>query len=247
MQTWRNITTGLLVYRPWPDDDEGSVVWLRTLNQEYQYKCLKSVFQEKYILEGEVGPPNVGSVDSCKALIIGFGGHMGHGKSTAAEFAEAILSENQHLPVVRMAFAAEVKRIATECFGWDGKKDARGRRLLQVIGTEAGRDYNPNIWVEHFDEIINSYVEPCIVLIDDVRFPNECDYINERGMTYRVFRREAAFQVNPGAQAGVHRSEAEMGNCDWTGQINNEGDLDSFKRIIEETLTSDGWIGNDDA
>jgi len=45
-------------------------------------------------------------------------------------------------------FAEPVKEIAKTCFGWDGKKDERGRRLLQLIGTEVGRGYNPDIWVD---------------------------------------------------------------------------------------------------
>ena len=47
-----------------------------------------------------------------------------------------------------ISLAAPIKELAEEYFSWDGKKDKKGRRLLQVLGTEAGREYNENLWVD---------------------------------------------------------------------------------------------------
>jgi len=107
-------------------------------------------------------------------MIIGFAGKAYSGKTTAAEMTG----------FQRMAFADELKRIATEVFGWDGKKDKKGRRLLQVIGTECGRAYDPDFWVRKLEcRIAEISVWPTIpdVAIDDVRFNNEARMIRERG------------------------------------------------------------------
>ena len=51
------------------------------------------------------------------------------------------------------------------------------RQLLQVIGTDVIRKYNENWHVEKMIEEIQSYSEDKLIVIDDVRFPNERDAI----------------------------------------------------------------------
>ena len=80
-------------------------------------------------------------------IVIGFSGVMGSGKTLAADSLAALLQHTGHT-CQTFAFADELKRIARTEFGWDGEKDAKGRKLLQVLGTEAGRVYNSDIWVE---------------------------------------------------------------------------------------------------
>jgi hypothetical protein len=75
---------------------------------------------------------------------IGLSGAAGAGKDTAAD---AILAQG---PFYVDHFAADLKRIARDYFGWDGKKDERGRKLLQLLGTEVGRAWYEGIWVEKY-------------------------------------------------------------------------------------------------
>ena len=51
------------------------------------------------------------------------------------------------------------------------------RQLLQIIGTDVIRKYNENWHVEKMVEEIQSYSEDKLIVIDDVRFPNERDAI----------------------------------------------------------------------
>lgn len=51
------------------------------------------------------------------------------------------------------------------------------RQLLQIIGTDVIRKYNENWHVEKMIEEIQSYSEDKLIVIDDVRFPNERDAI----------------------------------------------------------------------
>lgn len=51
------------------------------------------------------------------------------------------------------------------------------RQLLQIIGTDVIRKYNENWHVEKMVEEIQSYSEDKLIVIDDVRFPNEREAI----------------------------------------------------------------------
>ena len=55
------------------------------------------------------------------------------------------------------------------------------REMLQVIGTNVIRKYNPDWHVNQMKEEILSYDEDTMVVIDDVRFPNERQAIEELG------------------------------------------------------------------
>lgn len=124
--------------------------------------------------------------------IIGFCGRAGCGKGTVSEI---IVQSCPHVGVFPMA--AELKRIAKEEFGWDGLKDDKGRKLLQILGTDCGRMYGGNnFWVEKWKEKVDSWLsslehirfreswsddlEP-IVICDDVRFDNEAQTIKDLG------------------------------------------------------------------
>ena len=55
------------------------------------------------------------------------------------------------------------------------------RQILQVIGTDLIRKYNPNWHVEQMVNEIKSYGDTRLVTIDDVRFPNEKEAIEQLG------------------------------------------------------------------
>lgn len=74
--------------------------------------------------------------------------------------------------------------MALRYYGWDEKKDARGRLLLQKIG-EIGRAYDTDCWVKCWTKEVNDYVTrlanryiPNIIIADDVRYMNEVRAIN---------------------------------------------------------------------
>lgn len=55
------------------------------------------------------------------------------------------------------------------------------RQLLQVIGTDLIRKYNPNWHVDCLIKDIESYIDNNTIVIDDVRFPNEKEAIEKLG------------------------------------------------------------------
>ena len=115
-----------------------------------------------------------------KSVVLGLCGVARVGKTTTAELLKQRLKNQGHACVI-LAFAEPVKEIANY-FGWDGKKDERGRKLLQQIGTDVGRNYNPSIWVDRWTQRATSFMQQGIsVLTDDVRFQNEIHAIRSVG------------------------------------------------------------------
>lgn len=113
-----------------------------------------------------------------KVNLVLISGKARAGKTTISDFLfHELTNKFPSLSIEYSPLAKPVKAIAHEAFHWDGNKDEKGRRLLQVIGTEAGREYNENIWVEYLENnILGGLFIPHIVLVDDCRFPNEIDY-----------------------------------------------------------------------
>ena len=97
------------------------------------------------------------------------------------------------------------------------------RELLQVIGTDVIRKYNENWHVQKMIEEIESYSEDKLIVIDDVRFPNEKEAILKRSG-------EVFFIVRPNvSEVSNHASETSL---KWQ-------DFDYRHVIINDNITED--------
>lgn len=67
--------------------------------------------------------------------IVCISGKAQHGKDTTAKLLEEIL-EAQGNRVLIAHYGDLVKYVCKTFFGWDGKKDEKGRTLLQRVGTD---------------------------------------------------------------------------------------------------------------
>lgn len=157
-----------------------------------------------------------------KLKIIGFCGSAGAGKT---ECAKALQKRYKRATV--LSFADPIKAMAVKEFGWDGNKDDKGRILLQRLGTECGRAYNPELWVERLAqkiEEIEAWKNPRVdrlYVIDDVRFSNEAEFIKKQGgYIIRIYR--------PLSSRSDHLSE--RGLPDWLidGIIYNNRGIDEL-------------------
>ena len=102
-------------------------------------------------------------------------------------------------------YADILKHICTNFFGWDGKKDERGRHLLQYIGTDIVRKKDSNFWVDFMSKMLlmfDGFWD--YVIIPDVRFPNEITALKLAGfdvMHIRIYRPEFSSDLT---QDGLH-------------------------------------------
>jgi hypothetical protein len=182
-------------------------------------------------------------------MLIGVCGKAGSGKDTLANFlvenhcftrlafADALRAAALAIdPIVSESDDGEPLRLSEfirEPSDWDWAKREipEIRRLLQVIGTEVGREIlGENVWVDLVDRQIKdgkNYV------ITDVRFDNEVDYVRSKGGTIvQIVRLN-----NPNAIAGTHASEQLQVKPDYI--VHNDGD---FGVLASNAHALVGWV-----
>lgn len=170
-----------------------------------------------------------------KCNIVLIGGKAGVGKTTAAKYLYSALKfyEIQGIRLYHTAFAYPIKELATIHFNWDGKKDERGRRLLQVIGTEAGRVYDENLWIKKLEERIYSQIFPYnFVFVDDWRYPNERDYFKENTF-YEVTTIGITRDIKLEEELSSHLSENSLDMSEMDFVIDNNGTIENLNNKLD--------------
>lgn len=153
--------------------------------------------------------------------IIAISGEARHGKD---EFARAVgkILEQKGRTYVKIAYADYVKHIARTVHDWNGKKDEKGRALLQEIGT-AARQIDEDFWVSIVEQTISAiYPGVDYVVIPDARYENEINYWKERDyeVTHvRVFR--PSFDNGLTAAQKAHASETSLLNVQPDFEVTN--------------------------
>ena len=158
--------------------------------------------------------------------IIGIAGPLDSGKSTMAKML-ASRFESAIIP-----FAKPVKDLA-KLMGWDGEKGKKGRRLLQLLGTECGRQcIDQNIWVNHWKDLVYRTtlpeVGPMLIVADDVRFDNECDIIDSLGG--RLIKINGRNDV----ESPEHASELGLSDDRFSHLYTNNRGLDSMSTFCDQ-------------
>lgn len=117
-------------------------------------------------------------------IIIVLHGPMGSGKSTIAKLiAERFHMHGKDCEVI--PFAKPLKD-AFKALGWNGEKDEKGRRGLQLLGTEVGREcISPTIWSDKWLRAVQAS-EADVIICDDLRFYSEYDAIEKLSREHTV-------------------------------------------------------------
>jgi len=122
--------------------------------------------------------------------IISFYGPQQAGKSSAA----AAVGRDSHL-VVQASFADPIYRAVSAILGFDVREveketpilcDKSPRQLLQTLGTEWGRGMvGDDIWLKCMEDTLITHQEAGkrMVVIDDLRFRNEYEFLRGMGAT----------------------------------------------------------------
>lgn len=200
-------------------------------------------------------------------MIIGLVGFIGSGKGTVGDMLE-------QKGFVKDSFAKPLKDACSVMFGWpremlEGDTEVSRkwreepdpywsakfdrpftpREALQKMGTEAGRNvFHEDIWVIS----LFNRARGKDVVITDVRFRNEIDYIQSNGgIIVRVKRGEEpewygnAVLAKTGSNIGLNelkRRKIHQSEWDWIGSefdhvIENNGTLDDLGNKVTEMLT----------
>jgi len=199
-------------------------------------------------------------------MIIGLVGFIGSGKGTVGDIFES------H-GYIKDSFAKPLKDACSMMFGWprellEGDTEVSRkwreepdnfwsekfghsfspRLALQLMGTEAGRDvFHKDIWVM---SLLNR-AKGKDVVVTDVRFKNEIEYIQKNGgRIVRVKRGDEPhwYKLAEDAASGfssaimgmreldIHRSEWDWVGSEFNFTIYNNGTLDELGNEVEKVL-----------
>ena len=163
-------------------------------------------------------------------LRVAIGGRMQVGKTTAADWLVA-----RH-GFVKYALATPIKEIAREGFGWDGAKDARGRRLLQEVGT-VGRNYDRDLWLDRFAARLVADSAPRAV-VDDLRLAREAEYLERLGFACVLVTRPARLvpAIDGAADTARHETETEIEGVDVVATLDNAGTFDELHGRLDRLV-----------
>lgn len=160
-------------------------------------------------------------------------GKAQNGKDTAASMIQNKLTADNHR-VLLTHYADLLKYICHTYFGWDGKKDEKGRELLQYVGTDVVRKNNPNLWVDFVAMILKYFHENWdYVIIPDCRFPNEITSMTDKGFDtvhLRVVRKNFISPLTDEQQK--HPSETALDDTVPDFYIENTGSLEDLQETI---------------
>jgi hypothetical protein len=173
-------------------------------------------------------------------MVIGLSGYAQSGKDAVAQilvenygykrvaFADAIRNAIYTLnPIITGANIRLVDYV--EELGWEtAKKHPEVRRLLQVMGTEIGRQlFDDSVWIE---KALGNAEPHDKIVVTDVRFPDEAENIKWLfGEVWRI-NRPTVVSVNE------HISESALDDWQFDRVINNDGDMSHLEYLVHEVM-----------
>jgi hypothetical protein len=178
-----------------------------------------------------------------KPLLIGLTGLAGSGKDTVRGLLQARHEFNG------IAFADPIRDMLSVLFTSCGVSDdwmterelkerdipaigASYRKMAQMLGTEWGRQIDPNFWLKITEAKVKyiNEIDSGAIVISDVRFPNEAEWIQSQGgMIWKIIR--------PNIDAvREHASEALVNQLPYDWVIDNRGSIEDLGESIEMAL-----------
>ncbi len=189
-------------------------------------------------------------------MFIGISGKMGSGKDYIAEnYIKKYIEEELKEKCITISFADMLKINLmvrhdiklNELYG--GRKTQEIRKLLQIEGTEKGRNiYGEDIWIRYLEAWSELHKSRGIkyIIIPDVRFKNEYNFIKKNnGIIFRINspnRNDKRLREEGDINYEIiknHLSEIELDDFKFDIIINNDNDIninymyDIFNKFIK--------------
>lgn len=191
--------------------------------------------------------------------LVGIAGFMGAGKDAVADFlvenhgygktfmseplAEALYRLNPWIPGVsfperdRMRYQEHVDAVGYT----EAKRHPEVRRLLQVLGTEVGRDLiGPDTWTNVASKRLDEIRESQGAVITGIRYPNELEMIRQAGgFMVWVDRPEITAARAKQAELAAHSSETSVTAADCHYAVLND---ETLEILAKRTALAARWI-----
>lgn len=169
--------------------------------------------------------------------LLGFTGKMGSGKSTAIQ----CLREIQHEPVQVVKFAGtlyEIQELIYKKIEPVYKRPEnfiKDRKLLQLIGTEWGRNsVSETIWLDLWKrevEYMSENYPGTILVSDDVRFDNEADLIRSMGgSVIQIVSDKQRTDTKAGIAGHASETGVDLNKIDYI--LENNGSIEDLKSSL---------------
>jgi len=180
--------------------------------------------------------------------LIGIAGAARSGKDTVASFLIEAM-DRKNICGMRYSFADPLKRAASEMFGVDldifysDDKEMIDsfwgisyREMLQKMGTQGGRElFFNDIWIRRAQLTLNKMPDDIALVIPDIRFDNEAEWIRSNGGSIIHVEREKKSSLTETATSHLSEMGIQKNVGDYT--IHNNGSLEDLKnKTINLTL-----------
>ena len=168
--------------------------------------------------------------------ILTISGKAQNGKDYTASLLKDKL-EDRGYSVLITHYADLLKYICKQFFGWDGSKDEYGRALLQKVGTEGVRRFNPDYWVDFVIDILHFFPDEWdYVIIPDARFPNEIDKVKSEFSCRTIHVVRPGFTNNLTEEQRQHSSETSLDNYYFDYELVNDGTPEGMAKNIQNLI-----------
>lgn len=193
-------------------------------------------------------------------MIIGICGQINTGKDTVADI---LCGEYGFL---RVSFADPIKIFCLKMFpdllddkilwGPSPERTPKTRELLQQLGTEVARKFDPNVWVKHtflrIQQLQKTGIDPMnrlaptkpgrSVVIPDIRFLNEVQKLRKIKAHLIKLTRPGNYKL-AGTKTSARKHVSETGIALIPSElffthINNNGSIKDLRSKIHEILTA---------
>ena len=187
-------------------------------------------------------------------------GKMRSGKSTVAEilwldydltrrsFGGALKYYADKMFEGSAVYPIEVEEYGEPC-PFDGKRQTRikkPRKLYQDFG-QAMRQLDEDIWIRHVEQAIEAdklFPHYKGVVIDDLRQPNEYEWVKANGFTIIRVNADEGDRIQRAERAGdefdleslEHDTEQHVDSFAVDYEINNDSDKEALRRKVDEIL-----------
>ena len=161
--------------------------------------------------------------------LIAFGGKMGSGKDTAADYLCEKHGGCKH------SFASPLYKILKYSQQICGFEDRKDRKFLQFVGTDWARSEDPDVWL---NVAVRDTPSKGNVFLTDIRFGNELRTLKKE--SWFCVRLDREHQVGrEGTGLATHSSEQMIGqipSSEWDLIIKNNGTVDQLYEKLDKMM-----------